>query len=114
MLKKIILFSFAVLFYNCSSDGTEVSKKASFDSSAFKKAKSSDFNSGYGGSVVINESKSNNNTRANYSSYGNYSPTKKNKSKKSENTSSKSQNSSKVNYASEARKNATYSAYSNY
>ncbi len=114
MLKKIFLFSFTILLYNCSNDGTEVSNKVSFDSSAFKKAKSSDFNSGYGGSVVSNDSKSNKNTRANYSSYGNYSSTKKNKSKKSENTSSKSQNSSKVNYASEARKNATYSAYSNY
>jgi len=124
MYLKGISFSFILIMLGSCSDVAQSdsnSTKAAFNPNSFKKATTSNFSSTYGGTAIASSNAEEydkvKNQNANFSSYGDFDPTKNSektttKKKVSKSISSSySNNSSKKNYAAEAKKNATFSAY---
>ena len=121
---KLFLYSFITLtIVSCSesSDKKTTNSKAAFSSDSFKKANSSNFSNTYGGGVANSDSKKYEkvkNENANFSSNVNFDPTKNTRNRVKEDdkkeveiTSSYSTNNTKRNYAAEAKKNVSFSAY---
>ena len=120
---KTLLFGSLLLFaFSCADSGNE-SKSSSkkFDSNSFKKAESSSFSSVYGGSVVEKTKEKTREEKASFSSNvsfdasayigtGKKSTQKKNAEEKEE----KEEDITTINFAEQARQNATFSAYDNY
>jgi hypothetical protein len=127
-----MIMNFRILFYffisflvvSCSetSETKSTNSKAAFSSDSFKKANSTSITNSYGGGTVANSNSKKyekvKNENANYSSYGNYDPTKNTRNrvkeedkKEVEISSSYSTNNTKKNYAAEAKKNVSFSAY---
>lgn len=106
-----------------STDKKPTNSKAAFKTDSFKKANSSNFSNTYGGGAIkdssSNKYEEEKNKNANYSSYGNYDPTKNTRNRIKEGdkkevkvSSSYSTNENKKrNYAAEAKKNSSFSAY---
>ena len=125
MNHRFLLYSIlSLLVFSCSenSDKNSTNSKAAFSSDSFKKAKSANISNSYGGGTIANSDSKKyekvKNENANYSSYGNYDPTKNTRNRVKEDdkkeveiTSSYSTGNTKRNYAAEAKKNASFSAY---
>ena len=122
---RIIFYFFvSFLMISCSetSEKKSTNSKAAFSSDSFKKAKSANISNSYGGGTIANSDSKKyekvKNENANYSSYGNYDPTKNTRNRVKEDdkkeieiTSSYSTGNTKRNYAAEAKKNVSFSAY---
>ena len=122
---KLFLYSFITLtIVSCSetSDKKTTNSKAAFSSDSFKKASSSNFPNTYGGAAVADSDSKKyekaKNENANFSSNVNFDPTKNTRNRVKEDdkkeveiTSSYSTNNTKRNYAAEAKKNVSFSAY---
>lgn len=122
---KLFLYSFITLtIVSCSetTDKKTTNSKAAFSSDSFKKASSSNFSNTYGGGAVADSDskkyEKEKNENANFSSNVNFDPTKNTRNRVKENdkkeveiTSSYSTNNTKRNYAAEAKKNVSFSAY---
>ena len=120
---KILLFgSLFLVIFSCSESNNE-SKTSSkkFDSNSFKKAETSSFSSVYGGTVVEKTEEKTREEKASFSSnvsldVSSYIGTgKKSTQKKStEIKEEKEEDITTINFAEQARQNATFSAYDNY
>ena len=122
---RIIFYFFvSFLMISCSetSEKKSTNSKAAFSSDSFKKANSSNFSNTYGGGAVTNSDSKKyekvKNENANFSSNVNFDPTKNTRNRVKEDDkkeveikSSYSTGNTKRNYAAEAKKNASFSAY---
>ena len=118
-----LFFGFLLLVvFSCSDTGNQ-SKSSSkkFDSNSFKKAESSSFSSVYGGTVVEKTEEKTREEKASFSSNVSFDASayigtgKKNTQKKNtEEKEEKEKDITTINFAEQARQNATFSAYDNY
>ena len=121
-IKTLLFGSLLLVTFSCSDSGQD-SKSSSkkFDSNSFKKAESSSFSSVYGGTVVEKTEEKTREEKASFSSNVTLDVTsyigtgKKNTQKKnSEEKEEKEEDITTINFAEQARQNATFSAYDNY
>ena len=121
-IKNLLFGSLLIVSFSCSDSGNE-SKSSSkkFDSNSFKKAESSSFSSVYGGTVVEKTEEKTREEKASFSSNVTFDASayigtgKKNTQKKnSEEKEEKKEDITSINFAEQARQNATFSAYDNY
>tara|TARA_B100000575_G_scaffold190552_1_gene153669 strand:- start:326 stop:697 length:372 start_codon:yes stop_codon:yes gene_type:complete len=121
-INNLFFGSLLLVVFSCSDTGNQ-SKSSSkkFDSNSFKKAESSSFSSVYGGTVVEKTEEKTREEKASFSSNvtldvtsyigtGKKSTQKKNVEEKEE----KEEDITSINFAEQARQNATFSAYDNY
>lgn len=127
-----MIMNFRILFYffisflvvSCSetSETKSTNSKAAFSSDSFKKANSKSITNSYGGGTIANSDSKKyekvKNENANFSSNVNFDPTKNTRNRVKEDdkkeveiTSSYSTGNTKRNYAAEAKKNVSFSAY---
>ena len=120
---KVLLFGSLILLAFSCSDSPNESKSSSkkFDSNSFKKAESSSFSSVYGGTVVEKTEEKTREEKASFSSNVSFDASayigtgKKSTQKKStEQKEEKEEDITSINFAEQARQNATFSAYDNY
>ena len=125
MNHRFLLYSIlSLLVFSCSenSDKNSTNSKAAFSSDSFKKANSTSITNSYGGGTVANSDSKKyekvKNENANFSSNVNFDPTKNTRNRVKEDnkkeveiTSSYSTGNTMRNYAAEAKKNASFSAY---
>jgi len=125
MNHRFLLYSIlSLLVFSCSenSDKNSTNSKAAFSSDSFKKANSTSITNSYGGGTVANSDSKKyekvKNENANFSSNVNFDPTKNTRNRVKEDdkkeveiTSSYSTGNTKRNYAAEAKKNVSFSAY---
>ena len=121
-IKTLLFGSLLLVTFSCSDSGQD-SKSSSkkFDSNSFKKAESSSFSSVYGGTVVEKTEEKTREEKASFSSNVTLDVTsyigtgKKNTQKKNvEEKEEKEEDITSINFAEQARQNATFSAYDNY
>ena len=121
-IKSLLFGSLLLVAFSCADSGNE-SKSSSnkFDSNSFKKAESSSFSSVYGGTVVEKTEEKTREEKASFSSNVTLDVTsyigtgKKNTQKKNvEEKEEKEEDITSINFAEQARQNATFSAYDNY
>tara|TARA_Y100001980_G_C14491972_1_gene268932 strand:- start:401 stop:772 length:372 start_codon:yes stop_codon:yes gene_type:complete len=121
-IKTLLFGSLLLVSFSCSDSSNE-SKSSSkkFDSNSFKKAESSSFSSVYGGTVVEKTEEKTREEKASFSSNVTLDVTsyigtgKKNTQKKNvEEKEEKEEDITSINFAEQARQNATFSAYDNY
>ena len=122
-IKTLLFGSLLLASFSCSESSNE-SKSSSkkFDSNSFKKAESSSFSSVYGGTVVEKTEEKTREEKASFSSNVTLDVTsyigtgKKSTQKKSTEVEKeeKEEDITTINFAEQARQNATFSAYDNY
>jgi len=121
-INNLFFGSLLLVVFSCSDTGNQ-SKSSSkkFDSNSFKKAESSSFSSVYGGTVVEKTEEKTREEKASFSSNVSFDASayigtgKKNTQKKNtEEKEEKEKDITTINFAEQARQNATFSAYDNY